>query len=41
MLPDRAVGEELVAFDKDRAEGRKIKRIDDLEAGKKLPREKE
>ena len=39
MLPDGAVGEKLVAFGDDLAEGRKVKRIDDLQAGRELPAE--
>jgi len=39
MLPDGAVGEKLVAFGDDLTEGREIKRIDDLQAGRNLPGE--
>jgi hypothetical protein len=41
MLPDGAVGEQLVSFSKDFAERREIKGIDDFEAGAELPRPKE
>jgi len=41
MLPDGAVGEKLVAFDDDLAEGWKIERIDDLETGGEFPSQKE
>jgi hypothetical protein len=34
MLPDGAVGKELVALDDDFAEGREIKRVEDLKAGR-------
>ena len=39
MLPDGAVGEELVAFGDDLAERRKVKWIDDLKAGREFPGE--
>jgi len=39
MLPDGAIGEQFVAFDDDLADGRKVKWIDDLEAGRELPNE--
>jgi hypothetical protein len=38
VLPDGAVGEKLVAFEDNLAEGRKIKRIENFEAGCQLPR---
>jgi hypothetical protein len=41
MLPDGAVGEQLVSFSEDFAERREIKGIDDFEAGAELPRPKE
>ena len=39
MLPDGAVGEKLVTFGDDLADGRKIERIDDLQPGRELPAE--
>jgi len=41
VLQDGSVGEQLVSFSKDFAERRKIKRIDDFEAGAELPRAEE
>jgi hypothetical protein len=41
VLPDGAVGEELIALSEDFTEGRKIKRIDDFEAGTEFPRAEE
>jgi hypothetical protein len=41
VLPDGAGGEELISFDNNRADRREIERIDDLEAGQKLPGEEE
>ena len=38
MLPNGAVGEKLVAFEDNLAEGRKIKWIENFEAGGQLPR---
>jgi len=40
MLPDGAVGEELVAFGNNIAQGRKVKWIDDLKTGGQFPAEK-
>src|SRR5262245_34136947 len=41
MLPDGAVGEQLVTFGDDFAERRKVEGIDDLKASGELPAEKE
>ena len=38
MLPDRTVGEKLVALGEDLAEWREVKRIENLETGRKFPR---
>ena len=37
MLPDRALGEKLIAFCENLTEGREVKRIDDLGASGDLP----
>ena len=40
MLPNGAVGEKLVTFEDNLAEGGKIKWIENFEAGRQLPRKK-
>ena len=40
MFPNGTVGEQFVAFGDDLAERRKVKRIDDFQAGRQLPAEK-
>jgi len=40
MLPNGAGGEHLVTFDENLTDGRKVKGVDDLQAGAELPAEK-
>ena len=40
MLPDRAVGEKLVALEDDFAKRRKVEGVDNLKASRKLPAKK-
>jgi hypothetical protein len=40
VLPDRAVGKKLIPLGDDLADGRKIKRIENLELGEDFPGEK-